>query len=80
MKTIITIKGTHCASCKALIEDICRDVSGINSCSVDFASGRTEIAHEPNADWQKLKQEVESVGQYTIEPPQQQNGSWNKIR
>lgn len=69
MKTTITIKGTSCASCKTLIEDICRDVSGITSCLVDFASGRTEIEHELNADWQKLKQEVESIGQYTVEIP-----------
>lgn len=73
MKTTITIKGTHCAACKALIEDICKDVFGMASCSVDFASGRTEIEHESNADWQQLKQEVESVGQYTVELPQPQS-------
>lgn len=67
MKTTITIKGTHCASCKVLIEDICKDVSGITSCAVDFASGRTEVEHEANTDWQKLKQEVEGAGQYTVE-------------
>lgn len=73
IKTTITIKGTHCASCKALIEDICKDVPGISSCSVDFASGRTEIEHESNADWQKLKQKVESMGQYTVELSEPQN-------
>lgn len=73
MKTTITIKGTHCASCKALIEDICKDISGIAACAVDFSTGATEIEHEPNIDWPQLKQEVESVGQYTVELAQPQS-------
>lgn len=73
MKTVIMIKGTHCASCKALIEDICKDVTGITACAVDFASGRTTIEHEANADWQALKHDVESVGQYTVELSQPQS-------
>lgn len=69
MKTTITIKGTHCASCKALIEDICKDVAGITFCSVDYESGHTEVEHESGADWQKLKQEIENVDQYIVEIP-----------
>lgn len=69
MKTIITIKGTHCVSCKALIEDACAEISGIQSCSVDFKTGTTEIEHEENADWEKFKEEVEALGEYKVEPP-----------
>lgn len=67
MKTTITIKGTHCESCKALIEDVCREISGIKSCSVDFKTGRTEVEHDENFDWQAFKKEVESFGQYKVE-------------
>lgn len=67
MKTTLTIKGTHCNSCKALIEDVCTEVPGIKSCTVDFKTGTTEIEHEENADWQKFKTEVESLGAYKVE-------------
>ena len=67
MKTKITIKGTHCASCKMLIEDVCKEMGGVNSCNVNFETGETEIDHADNLDWQKLKQEIESLGQYKLE-------------
>ena len=67
MKTTLTIKGTHCNSCKALIEDVCKETPSINSCNVDFKTGVTEIEHEENIDWQKFKKEVESLGEYKIE-------------
>jgi copper chaperone CopZ len=66
MKTTLTIKGTHCASCKALIEDVCTEISGIQSCSVDFKTGKTEIEHDENVDWEKFKKEVESLGKYEV--------------
>lgn len=67
MKTTLIIKGTHCNSCKALIEDVCTEILGIKSCTVDFKTGSTEIEHEENTDWQKLKTEVESLGEYKVE-------------
>lgn len=67
MKTKITIQGTHCNACKALIEDVCKDIPGVQSCSVDFQTGETEIEHADNFDWQKLKQEIEDLGQYKLE-------------
>jgi copper chaperone CopZ len=70
MKTTLTIKGTHCNSCKALIEDVCGEIPGINSCNVNFETGITEIEHEENADWQKFKKEVESLGEYKVEMSQ----------
>lgn len=66
MKTIITIKGTHCESCKALIEDVCKEIPGIKSCSVDFKTGKTEIEHDERVDWERFKKEVESLGQYKV--------------
>lgn len=70
MKTKITIKGTHCASCKALIEDVCTEIAGIQSCSVDFKTGTTEIEHDENVDWAKFKKEVEALGEYKVETNQ----------
>ncbi len=66
MKTTLTIKGTHCASCKALIEDVCTAVPGIQSCSVDFKTGKTEIEHDEHTDWEHFKKEIESLGEYTV--------------
>jgi len=66
MKTIITIQGTHCESCKALIEDVCSEIPGINRCTVDYKSGRTEIAHDDTIDWSLLEREVASVGPYVV--------------
>lgn len=66
MKTTLTIQGTHCASCKALIEDVCAEIPSITSCNVDFKTGTTEIEHDENVDWQKFKKEVEALGEYKV--------------
>jgi copper chaperone CopZ len=66
MKTTLTIKGTHCNSCKLLIEDVCKDV-GAKSCNVNFQTGETTIEHEENFDWQTFKKEIEALGQYHVE-------------
>lgn len=68
MKTTLIIQGVHCASCKALIEDVCSEIAGIRSCIVDFKTGMTEIEHEDNVNWESFKKEVESLGQYKVGP------------
>lgn len=67
MQTTITIKGTHCNACKALIEDVCKDIKGVASCTVDFQTGQTIVEHEENIDWQELKKEIDGLGQYTVQ-------------
>jgi copper chaperone CopZ len=64
--TTITIKGTHCNSCKLLIEDVCKEIKGVQSCVVNFQTGETIIEHDENLDWQALKKEIEGLGNYTI--------------
>lgn len=64
-KTTIHIKGTHCASCKALIEDVCSEIPGIKSCTVNFQSGETTIEHEDALDWSLVKREIEALGNYS---------------
>lgn len=66
MKTTVTIKGTHCESCKALIEDVCKEIPGINSCNVDYKTGKTIIEHDEELDWKKFKKEIESLGEYKV--------------
>lgn len=66
MKTTITIQGTHCASCKALIEDVCKEIPGIISCDVDFKTGATSIEHEENFDWKILENELGQLGKYKL--------------
>lgn len=67
MQTTIYIDGTHCHSCKALIEDICMELQGVISCTVNFATGETSIEHDESIDWNLLKKEIESLGDYTVQ-------------
>ena len=66
METTITIKGTHCNSCKLLIEDICKDL-GAKSCNVNFKTGETIVEHDEKFDLRSFKKEVEGLGQYKVE-------------
>jgi len=65
--TTINIKGTHCNSCKLLIEDVCREIKGAKECSVNFETGETKIEHDDSFDWEVFKKEVESLGNYKVE-------------
>lgn len=66
MKTNIIIKGTHCNACKALIEDVAKDIKGIQSCAVDFATGKTEIEYESEAALNNFATEVDALGNYKV--------------
>lgn len=66
MKTVLTIKGTHCKACKMLIEDVCKDHKEVSSCTVDFTTGTTEIEHNESLDIETLKEEIESLGNYKV--------------
>lgn len=66
MKTIVIVKGTHCQSCRALIEDVCKDIPGVKSCNVDFKTGKTVIEHEEKLDMKRIKKEIENLGQYKV--------------
>ena len=63
MITKIKISGMHCKSCANLIKNVCLDVKGIKSCSVDFETGEGEVEHDVSADWDGLKKEIEKLGQ-----------------
>lgn len=68
MKTTFTVKGTHCPSCKLLIEDVCNDIAGVRSCTANYETGSVEIEHDAALDVGKIKKEIEGLGQYHIDP------------
>ena len=61
MKKTITINGTHCNSCKFLIEDVAKDIQGIQTITVDPTNGKTDIEYNKQLNWDTFKQEIESV-------------------
>lgn len=66
MKTILHIEGTHCHACKALIEDVARELPGIQSCTVDFETGMTEIEHDATFSVDGFRKEIETLGEYRV--------------
>ena len=66
MKTTFTVQGTHCTSCKMLIEDVCSEAKGVHSASLDFKTGKLVVEHDATADMKGLKKEIESVGEYKV--------------
>lgn len=66
MKTEFIIKGTHCKACKALIEDVCGDIKGVKSCTVNFQTGETVVEHDKDLDWKTFKKEIEALGTYEV--------------
>ena len=65
-KTIVTIQGTHCNACKLLIEDVCSEIKGVKSCTVNFQTGETVVEHDETLDWQVFKKEIENAGKYKV--------------
>lgn len=70
IKTTFTIKGTHCTACKALIEEVAKENSCVIDINVDFSTGKTNIEHKDCLDWETLKKEIESLGEYKVESSQ----------
>ena len=66
MKTIIRIEGTHCRSCKILIEDVCRDMVGVQSCNLDLETGEMVIERDEQFEPNRFKREIEELGGYTV--------------
>lgn len=66
MKTIATIRGTHCNSCKLLIEDVSRDIAGVQSSEVNLESGEITIEHDEHFNQNEYKNEIEGLGGYSV--------------
>jgi len=47
-KKTFPIKGMHCASCVALIEDSLKKISGVTEATVNLASEKATVSYDPN--------------------------------
>lgn len=56
----------HCASCKALIEDVCQEIPGVTSCTVDVASNTARIEHDASVQPATIQKEIEELGEYKV--------------
>jgi copper chaperone CopZ len=66
MITNLNIQGMHCASCKLLIEDVCRDIPGVASCTVDVATHSAKIDHDASVTEHRIRREIEGLGDYKV--------------
>lgn len=68
-KTILNIKGMHCASCAANIEHALKDIPGVESVNVNYANEKAYIEHDPiAAPVHTLHMGVKSAGYDVVEP------------
>ncbi|MBP7005855.1 heavy-metal-associated domain-containing protein [Patescibacteria group bacterium] len=66
MTTTFRVEGMHCASCKYLIEDVCREIPGIQSGVLDFDRKILAIEHASEADLSLVEKEIAKVGDYRV--------------
>lgn len=64
--TTLKITGMHCASCKTLIEEVCREAGGVSACNIDLAGGNGVIEHDDRLDLPALEKEISALGPYTV--------------
>jgi len=67
MKKTFPIIGMHCASCKALIEDVVSDLAGVSAVQVNYATEKMTVEYdEQKVDISTLKKSVASAGSYEL--------------
>ena len=67
IRKIFPIVGMHCASCKALIEDVVHDVPGVHHVVVNFAAEKMSVEYdETSVSIEDLKKAVASAGTYQL--------------
>lgn len=66
MQTNIHITGMHCASCKSLIEDVASDIPGVQSCTIDPATGMGVLVHDAPFDFAVFVKEIEELDNYHV--------------
>lgn len=64
--TKFKIQGMHCASCKALIEEVCQEALGVSSCDVDLETEIATVTHSEETDMNALQEEIKGLGDYVI--------------
>ena len=67
MKKTFPIIGMHCASCKALIEDVVSDLKGVTAVQVNYATEKMTVEYDAQkVDISALKKSVASAGSYEL--------------
>ncbi|MDP2930387.1 MAG: thioredoxin domain-containing protein [bacterium] len=62
------IKGMHCHSCAALIEEKLKNLPGVIQTKISYESGKGVIVYDENTIKEtKIQSEIESVGEYSVE-------------
>ncbi|MBU1999312.1 MAG: heavy metal translocating P-type ATPase [Candidatus Omnitrophota bacterium] len=68
-KSILKIKGMHCASCALNIEHALKEKEGIIQASVNFASEKAGIEYdEAKINTEKIRQVIDKAGYKVVEP------------
>lgn len=66
MTTNFRIEGMHCHSCKLLIEDVCKDIPGVQDCQVNVEAGTARVEHAPDVDLSLIEREITQLGEYHV--------------
>ena len=60
--TDFSLSGMSCATCASTIEKHLEDVDGVEEASVNFATERADVHHDPDVDAETLVEAVDSAG------------------
>lgn len=66
MKSILQIKGMHCVSCQALLEEVIGEIPGVTSCRVDIDRGMAEVEHEKEISKETFEKTIVPLGEYRM--------------
>lgn len=66
MTTTFCIEGMHCSSCKCFIEDVCREIPGIQSAVIDLDRKILVIECVSEVDLSLVEKEIAKVGDYRV--------------
>jgi len=66
MKRSYRLKGLHCASCAAKMEDSIKKIDGMNDVSIDFMMQRLTIDYDESKFPEMIKETVKMINK--IEP------------
>ncbi|MFA9428511.1 heavy metal translocating P-type ATPase [Natronorubrum sp. A-ect3] len=60
--TDLSLSGMSCATCASTIEEHLEDVDGVEEASVNFATERADVHHDPDVDAETLVEAIDSAG------------------